>query len=84
MSSKRPQPEPPIKRSSGCVSDTVEVQIAGAGREAEPLATAGRHHGAVPISRSSSSSWMMIRGVTMSIRLWVSRPMPTLRNKRLT
>ena len=33
--------------------------------------------------RSSSSSWMMIRGVTIIIRLSVSRPMPTLRNSRL-
>ena len=33
-------------------------------------------------SRSSSSSRMMIRGVTISIRLLVVRPMPTLRNRR--
>ena len=34
-------------------------------------------------SLSSSSSWMMIRGVTIIIRLEVSRPMPTFLNKRL-
>ena len=34
-------------------------------------------------SFSSSSSWMMIRGVTIIIRLWVSRPMPTFLNSRL-
>ena len=33
--------------------------------------------------RSSSSSWMMIRGVTIIIRLCVSRPMPTFLNSRL-
>ena len=33
-------------------------------------------------SRSSSSSRMMIRGVTISIRLEVVRPMPTLRKRR--
>ena len=35
----------------------------------------------MPIA-SSSSSRMMIRGVTISIKLWVVRPMPTLRNRR--
>ena len=34
-------------------------------------------------SGSSSSSRMMIRGVTISIRLEVVRPMPMLRNRRL-
>ena len=37
-----------------------------------------------PISFSSSSSWMMIRGVTIIIRLCVVRPMPTFLNRRLT
>jgi hypothetical protein len=37
----------------------------------------------VPSNRDSSSSWMMMRGVTIIIRLSVSRPMPTLRNNRL-
>ena len=32
---------------------------------------------------SSSSSWMMIRGVTIIIRLSVSRPMPVLLKRRL-
>src|SRR5690349_2728383 len=34
-------------------------------------------------SRSSSSSWMMIRGVTIIIRLSVVRPMATFLNSRL-
>ena len=34
-------------------------------------------------SLASSYFWMMIRGVTIIIRLWASRPMPTLRNRRL-
>ena len=34
-------------------------------------------------SFSSSSSWMMMRGVTIIIRLWASRPMPTFLNSRL-
>ena len=38
--------------------------------------------GGTPIF-SSSSSWMMIRGVTIIIRLWVCRPMPTFWNSRL-
>ena len=33
-------------------------------------------------SRSSSSSRMMMRGVTISIRLVLTRPMPTLRKRR--
>src|SRR5687768_13401639 len=35
-------------------------------------------------SFASSSSWMMIRGVTIIIRLCASRPMPTFLNSRLT
>ncbi len=34
-------------------------------------------------SFSSSSSWMMMRGVTIIIRLWASRPMPTFLKSRL-
>ncbi len=37
----------------------------------------------VPSRFSSSSSWMMMRGVTIIIKLFVVRPMPTLRNSRL-
>jgi len=35
-------------------------------------------------SFSSSSSAMMMRGVTIIIRLWVSRPTPTFLNSRFT
>ena len=35
-------------------------------------------------SFSSSSSAMMMRGVTIIIRLWVSRPTPTFLNNRFT
>ncbi len=40
------------------------------------------HGGAWIPSRSSSSSWMMIRGVTIIIRLCVSRPRPTFLKSR--
>jgi mitochondrial fission protein ELM1 len=42
-----------------------------------------RHGRVVPRSFSSSSSWMMIRGVTISIRLSVVRPRPTFLKRRL-
>ena len=58
----------------------------GTGREIRSTASAcgcGIIPGASTPSFSSSSSWMMIRGVTIIIRLEVSRPMPTFLNRRL-
>ena len=52
----------------------------GSGLLCERTASYGRLE---PSSLSSSSSWMMIRGVTISIRLSVVRPMPTFLKSRL-
>src|SRR4051812_36959536 len=59
------------KLCSGCASGIIsELQL--------PYS-----YGAAMPSRSSSSSWMMMRGVTIIMRLLVSRPMETFLKSRL-
>ena len=93
---RRPVPRPrkkwPSPARGGKAGDGPRRETAGGeggatSRTCSPLqgeeGAEGDYGGAWMPSFSSSSSWMMIRGVTIIIRLCVSRPMPTFLNSRL-